>query len=130
MRKTAEQKTVLVVDDDPGFVLALRTLLEKAGYAIITAKDAKEAQSSLENGTPPIDAAIVDLGLPDVGGLQVIARLCKVGEKAIPVVAVTGAYSDLYLEIAEYLGAHISIRKPELGKPLSRVVQAVDSVLG
>src|SRR3979409_1200136 len=79
--KTAEQKTILVVDDDPGFLVALTPLLEKAGYRAITARDAKEAQASLENGTF-IDAAVVDLALPDVGGLQVIARICKGGERA------------------------------------------------
>jgi two-component system, chemotaxis family, sensor histidine kinase and response regulator PixL len=121
-------KTVLVVDDDPKFLVALTTLLERAGYAIIPAKDGREAESKLTDGHS-IDAAIVDLELPEIGGFQVISKLCKVGERVIPVVAVTGAYSDLYLEVAEYLGAQISIRKPPAGHSLNRLVEALQSVL-
>jgi Response regulator containing CheY-like receiver, AAA-type ATPase, and DNA-binding domains len=118
-------KTLLVVDDDPQFLSALTPLLWEAGYTTITAKDGKEAEDKLEGGTL-IDGAIVDLELPEVGGFQIIARICTAGGKSLPVVAITGAYSDLYLEVAEYLGAKISIRKPPPGRSLARLVEAIE----
>jgi DNA-binding response OmpR family regulator len=121
-------KTILVVDDDPQFLSDLTPLLWEAGYTTITAKDGKEAESKLD-GDALIHGAIVDLELPEVGGFQIIAKICAARDRSIPIVAVTGAYSDLYLEVAEYLGARISIRKPTRGRSLARLVEALDSVM-
>jgi len=121
-------KTILVVDDDPQFLAALTPLLWEAGFTTITAKDGKEAEAKLQGGVV-IDGAIVDLELPEVGGFQVIAKICAAGDKSLPVVAVTGAYSDLYLEVAEFLGAKISIRKPPPGRSLARLVEAIESAM-
>lgn len=121
-------KIILVVDDDPQFLSDLTPLLWEAGYTTITARDGKEAESKLEGGTL-IDGAIVDLELPEVGGFQVIAKICAAGDRSLPIVAVTGAYSDLYLEVAQYLGARISIRKPTRGQSLARLVEAVHAVM-
>ena len=121
-------KIILVVDDDPQFLSALTPLLWEAGYTTITAKDGKEAEDKLEGGTL-IDGAVVDLELPEVGGFQIIAKICAAGGKSLPVVAITGAYSDLYLEVAEYLGARISIRKPPAGRSLDRLVEAIENAM-
>ena len=121
-------KTILVVDDDPQFLSDLTPLLWEAGYTTITAKDGKEAESKLEGGTV-IDGAVVDLELPEVGGFQIIAKICAGGDRSVPVVAVTGAYRYLYLEVAEYLGARISIRKPTRGRSLARLLEAVESAM-
>ena len=43
----------------------------------------------------------------------------------IPVIAITGAYSDVYLEVAQYLGAKVAIRKPFAGEPLAPIVEAL-----
>jgi two-component system, OmpR family, KDP operon response regulator KdpE len=64
---------VLVVDDDDQLRRALRINLAARGYEVVTAADGR---SALENAavTPP-DLAIVDLGLPDLDGVDVVAGL-------------------------------------------------------
>ena len=121
-------KTVLVVDDDPAFLSALSQSLNDVGYSVVTARDGREAMEVIGN-CPSLDAAIVDLALPDIGGFQIIAELGKVQKSPIPLLAVTGAYGDVYLEVAEYLGASASLRKPGDGEPLTTVVEAVGLLL-
>jgi hypothetical protein len=43
--------------------------------------------------------------------------------------AVTGSYGNLYLEVAKYLGAQESIRKPEPGQPLSPIIEALHRII-
>ena len=122
-------KTILVVDDDPAFLSALTPLLSDAGYATITATDGEEALRKLESDSPVIDAVIVDLALPKVGGFSVIGKIARIQKRPLPLVAITGAYHDLYLEVAEYLGARVSLRKPQPGKPLTPIVDALAGLL-
>jgi len=119
---------ILVVDDDPKFRSELTPLLEHAGFNTIVAADGQEALTIVEAGCQ-IDAAIIDLALPAVGGFQVIGALSKPGSTQLPIVAVTGAYSDLYLEVAQYLGALIAVRKPAEGHSMTPILKALQSVL-
>jgi DNA-binding response OmpR family regulator len=98
-------QTVLLVDDDPEFLSALSPLLNTAGYSVITAKGAKEARSVLDDHRIFINAAIIDLELPEIGGFQIIGELASAQKRPIPIMAVTGVYNDVHLEVAEYLGA-------------------------
>jgi DNA-binding response OmpR family regulator len=118
-------KTVLLVDDDPEFLSALSPLLNTAGYSVITAKDAKEARSVLDDHRVFIDAAIIDLELPEIGGFHIIGELARAQKRPIPIMAITAAYSDVHLEVAEYLGAKISVRKPKPGRPLTLLVDGL-----
>lgn len=64
---------VLVVDDDPHLVRALAITLRGHGYTVATAVD---GQSALDAAAQhPVAAIILDLGLPDMDGTTVIARL-------------------------------------------------------
>lgn len=123
-------KTVLVVDDDDAFLAELSELLKAAGYAIVAAKDGGEAILAMEKHKGRIDGAIIDLALPEIGGFHVIGELTKAnGKNPIPLLAVTGAYKDVYLEVAEYLGARASVRKPEPGRPLTPIVDAFNGLM-
>src|SRR3982751_4618150 len=61
---------ILVVDDDDQLRRALRINLAARGYQVLTAADATTALA-LAGRTPP-DLAIVDLGLPDLDGVEVV----------------------------------------------------------
>ena len=50
-------------------------------------------------------------------------------KRPIPIMAVTGVYNDVHLEVAEYLGAKISIRKPKPGRPLTLIVDGLEVLL-
>jgi two-component system, sensor histidine kinase and response regulator len=79
---------LLVVDDDEAICRQLASGLASAGYQVVTAHDASGAiaQSTL---TPP-DVAIVDLGMPDVGGFHVIRHLKQIHASAVHVIVLTG----------------------------------------
>jgi two-component system, OmpR family, KDP operon response regulator KdpE len=77
---------VLVVDDEPAMLRALRISLRVRKYDIITAATGQEALA--EASRRPPDAVILDLGLPDVDGIEVIRRLR--GWSRAPVIVLSG----------------------------------------
>ncbi len=80
----------LIVEDDPDLLHSLARLLRDQGFAVDTAADGQEG---LYLATEfPIDIAIIDLGLPQMSGLELIQRLREAGRK-FPVLVLT-ARSD------------------------------------
>lgn len=62
-------RKILVVDDETSFLNLLRHALESQGYMVLTADNGKNAVNWVRE--VPLDLAIVDLGLPDISGLEV-----------------------------------------------------------
>ncbi|NKQ56478.1 response regulator [Amycolatopsis sp. K13G38] len=81
--------TVLVVDDEPQIVRALRINLTARGYKVVTAHDGTAALKAVAEAKP--DVVVLDLGLPDMDGNEVIAGLR--GWSAVPII-VLSARSD------------------------------------
>jgi two-component system KDP operon response regulator KdpE len=80
---------VLVVDDDPSLVKALRIGLTARGDEVLTAHSGTDAIAQVALGRP--DLVILDLGLPDLDGLEVCRRVREFSD--VPVV-VLSAYGD------------------------------------
>jgi len=76
---------VLVVDDEPQIVRALRINLTARGYNVVTAATGTGALRAIASEHP--DVVILDLGLPDIGGLDVLAGLR--GWSEIPVIVLS-----------------------------------------
>lgn len=70
---TEAMHQVLVVEDEPGIRRILRALLETEQYRVVEADTAARAESEARTHKP--DLLIVDLGLPDASGLEVIRRV-------------------------------------------------------
>jgi CheY-like chemotaxis protein len=85
---TVAGECILVVDDNDMNVKLVRWLLEKHGYAVRTASDAKSARESVRAVRPQL--VLMDIQLPDVDGLQ-LTREFKADPalKTVPIVAVT-----------------------------------------
>jgi two-component system KDP operon response regulator KdpE len=64
---------VLVVDDEPAIWRFLRTMLGAHGYTVTEAKNGQEALSQVVPESP--DAVVLDLGLPDIDGVQLTRHL-------------------------------------------------------
>ena len=79
---------LLVVDDDAHICRQMASGLAQAGFQVVTANDALGAIAQAEE-TPP-DVAIVDLGMPDVGGVDVIRHLKQLHGTAVHVIVLTG----------------------------------------
>jgi CheY-like chemotaxis protein len=100
--------TVLVLDDDPVFAFELGGSLRGAGYTVVGAAKGAEAYELLLSQN--IDLAIVDLNLPDMSGLKFIHEARRLS-KPVKIVATTGTRTDRELEIAEFMGADLAVRK-------------------
>jgi two-component system KDP operon response regulator KdpE len=100
--------TVLVVDDEPPIRRFLRTSLGAVGHHVVTAEDAAGALAMLRSEKP--DVVILDLGLPDRSGLDVITEIRR--QSPVPII-VLSARSDERAKVAALdLGADDYISKP------------------
>jgi two-component system KDP operon response regulator KdpE len=86
--ETPRLPRVLVVDDEPQIVRALKVVLREAGFEAVPAESASEALD-LAAVRPP-EAAIVDLVLPDLDGVEVTRRLREWSEMPILVLSAVG----------------------------------------
>src|SRR5688572_11369455 len=79
---------VLVVEDDRELRELVRRYLERAGYAVYTSGSGAEALSLLTIGG--VDLVVLDLGLPDVDGMEVLAAAHPARDgREVPVVVLT-----------------------------------------
>jgi two-component system, OmpR family, KDP operon response regulator KdpE len=76
---------VLVIEDDPAIRRLLRTALARADYQVIEAADARAALAALAIDKP--DAVLLDLGLPDRDGLELVPQIKAAGPALIVVSA-------------------------------------------
>jgi len=70
---TGAKRQILVVDDDRALRHALSTILEEAGHIVFQASEGPEALARL--ASVPTDLMLLDLGLPGMGGMEVLARV-------------------------------------------------------
>ncbi len=94
-RSTGDNHTMrlLVVDDDRGLRDVLRRALTLSGYEVVLAATGSEALSEVTTSVP--DAVVLDVGLPDIDGLEVCRLLRREGNR-VPVLMLTArdAVSD------------------------------------
>lgn len=112
--------TVLVCDDEPQIVRALRVILRDAGFDVIPAESAGEALDRAS--VRPPDAAIIDLVLPDGSGVDVCRALRGWSEMPILVLSAIGE-EDAKVEALE-AGADDYITKPFGARELVARLQA------
>jgi two-component system, OmpR family, KDP operon response regulator KdpE len=84
----SDGRRVLVCDDEPQILRALRVVLRDAGFDVVTAASAAEALD--ETARRPPDAAIVDLVLPDRDGVDVTRAIREWSELPILVLSAVG----------------------------------------
>jgi two-component system KDP operon response regulator KdpE len=84
----SEAARVLVCDDEPQILRALRVILREAGYEAVLAESGEEALDAA--AVQPPQAAILDLMLPDIDGVEVTKRLREWSEMPIVVLSAVG----------------------------------------
>ena len=114
-------KTVLIVDDEPKIVQLARDYLERAGFAVASASDGREALASFRATVP--DLIVLDLGLPLVDGLDVARTVRK--SSNVPIVMLTGRGDESDRVAGLELGADDYVTKPFSPKELVARVRAV-----
>jgi two-component system KDP operon response regulator KdpE len=99
---------VLVVDDDATLRSTLRIALQAGGHEVVLVGDGRSALQALREDGP--DLVLLDLGLPDVGGVEVLRRLRT--WSSIPVVVLSARDGPDDKVQALDLGADDSVTKP------------------
>ena len=99
---------VLVVDDEPQIVRALRINLAARGYEVLTAHDGATALRQAADGKP--DVVVLDLGLPDMDGTDVIAGLR--GWTTLPIIVLSARTDSTDKVDALDAGADDYVTKP------------------
>jgi CheY-like chemotaxis protein len=103
---------ILVADDDPAILRLVKAIVEKEGYAVISARDGKEAYKILQSGEPFV-AAIFDVVMPYIQGtelarhMQSERRLMK-----IPVIIMTAEQNPRLSSDSFSSGAVAFLPKP------------------
>lgn len=116
----AEEKTILVVDDEEDIREFLSLLLEDAGFRVVTASNGEEALEKVDEVAP--DFISVDLVMPKKTGIQFLYELREKREhREIPVMVVTShAYDDLGSKDFEDIFSGKKLKGPQfhLDKPV------------
>ncbi len=99
---------ILVIDDEPPIRKLLRTGLASQGYEVL---EAPNGRTALELLARKPDLAILDLGLPDVDGLELLRRLRERHER-LPVVVLSSRDDEAGKVAALDLGADDYVTKP------------------
>ena len=119
-------KLVLVVDDDDSVREMLEFIVKKEGFRVETAADGEEGIAKAEKLSP--DLIVLDLMLPRYGGFELLRRLQAGEHKKIPILVVTGRYTDRSTadlirqesNVVEFLEK--PVRPAVLGAALQRII--------
>lgn len=113
---------ILVVDDEKPIRRLLRTALSAEGYEVIEAEDGNAALTSVAKEKP--DAVVLDLGLPDLDGIEVLSRLRE--WSLVPVLVLTARDAEVQKIAALDAGADDYVTKPfGMGELLARLRAAL-----
>ena len=120
---TASRGTILIVEDDPALLEMLQALFDEEGQRTVVAADGHKALELATQGSTVPDLIIADYNLPKgLNGLEVIGRLQKQVQHAIPALILTGDIStDSLREIANH--GYVHLNKPVRAKELTRLAQ-------
>ncbi|GBD26892.1 Aerobic respiration control sensor protein ArcB [bacterium HR30] len=125
---------VFVIEDHPVNQLVIRRMLEKAGHEVEVANDGEAALARLQSDGARFDVLVVDLEMPNLGGLELIKRLRAQEAKGVtyarrghrvPIVVLTAhAWTDERQRCLE-AGADEHLAKPVQGETLCRALRKV-----
>lgn len=107
MNKTTQK--ILVVDDDPVVATSFNRVLTNKGYVVITAQNAREALTKLQNGG--YDLVFTDIKMPGMDGLE-LAEQVKARRPWTPVVIITGYGTEANEARAKAAGVTAFLQKP------------------
>ncbi len=115
----ADQKLILIVDDDYELSDGIRAVLENQGHKVMQARDGQQGKQMVYNAHP--DLVILDMMMPRMGGYPVLEHF-KGKTDAPPIIMITANEGSRHKAYAEFLGVVDYIRKPFA---MERLLEAV-----
>ncbi|HEX4447855.1 MAG TPA: sigma-54 dependent transcriptional regulator [Polyangiaceae bacterium] len=124
---TPAPRTILVVDDEKNIRRTLQLVLEGEGYRVIGAETAGQALAVLASPQTPVDLAVLDVKLPDISGLEALAKIrSDEATRDLPIIVISGHATVDDAVQAIKLGASDFFEKPLARE---RVLVSVRNVL-
>jgi DNA-binding response OmpR family regulator len=117
-------KRILLVDDDPEIIEALRYTLEAKGYEVLVARDGNQGLAMAEREDP--DLVILDMMMPKRSGFLVLEKLRRTHAVPMRVIMITANEGSRHKAYAEMLGVDDYIRKPFA---MDRLIESVERLL-
>jgi CheY-like chemotaxis protein len=90
---SSAQKTILLVDDEEIVRTVATRMLQRGGFAVLTAMDGESALEIIAEGLKKIDAILLDLNMPKMDGLEVYGLIRRQFPRGLPVILCSG-YSE------------------------------------
>lgn len=123
-KKKTDPKTILIIEDDETMRSALKRIFESDGMVVKAVADGMELTQVLEEATP--DLLLLDVGLPWLDGFELGQMLKEHKDlKSIPLVFISGKFTDEDVKKAFALGADDFVKKPFEIEKLKKTVQAL-----
>ena len=109
---TGEIRRILIADDDPAILRLVATILERDGFAVVTARDGREAYKILQDD-PNFTAAILDVVMPHISGPELVRQM-KTEQRFtnIPVMMMTAEQDPKLSQDSFAAGAVVFLPKP------------------
>jgi FixJ family two-component response regulator len=127
----AKRGRVLIVDDESFFREAIDEILEEAGFRARSAEDGRSALEAVQ--APDLGAVVLDVRLPDIDGIQVLARIREMRPE-LPVIMLSASTDQEIVLEALRLGAHDYLAKPlhdeELVLAVGRALEGHEVIAG
>jgi len=111
-RTSGESRRILIADDDPAILRLVATILERDGFAVVTARDGREAYKILQDN-PRFTAAILDVVMPHISGPELVRQM-KTEQRFtnIPVMMMTAEQDPKLSQDSFAAGAVVFLPKP------------------
>ena len=116
-------KRILVIDDDPQVLQTLSMMMKRLGHLAFVALDGQHALKVFKQDAP--HAAILDLNLPDMNGIEVLRQI-RAYDEQFPVIILTGAGTETLEQEGKQLGISDFLVK---GFSLQALKDALDRAL-
>ena len=121
---TGDGRLVLVADDDEDILVLVRTVLERAGYEVVAARNGAEAVTAAQQRRP--DLAVLDVSMPELDGLEVLRRLrADASTSDVPVLLLSARVQEDDVARGFATGANAYVQKPFSPRELSDRVSAL-----
>lgn len=117
-------KQVLLIEDEPNIIEAIRFILSRDGYAVKTHSNGQDAVSAVHDRQP--DLVILDVMLPGKSGFDILRELRENPRtKALPILMLTARGQNKDREMAERAGVSRFMTKPFSNADMLEAVRAL-----
>jgi two-component system, cell cycle sensor histidine kinase and response regulator CckA len=117
-------ETILLVDDEESVRTLAEAILSMFGYSVLTASNGREGLETFLRERHRIDLVILDIIMPEMGGMDCLREIKNVAPRTKVLVA-SGYAADGHIERALEHGAHAYVSKPYEAKQLLEHVRKV-----